>query len=428
MATFDAVVLGAGPAGLGAGLALARAGARPLVVDPADEVGGLCVTRRRDGFAYDVGGHIPFVRDPARRAWLESLLGDELVWVGRPVSCVIDGAIRRGRYLDQRPGGGGDGRVWHGAAGEGTARGELAARFGGPFVDRVMRPYLEKVDGVPLERIPAERARRLLEDQAAPDGFVFPARGIGQLMDAMAGAAVAAGAEVRLGTRVTRIEVPDGALAAVALAGPRGEEVVEVRQAVVAMPAAAAARMLTPAPPGATTRGVRMRAVCIVYLALDRERLTDEPWIQVDHPAVPFARMFEPRNWSDALAPPGRTILGLECYCQAEAGDPVWSLGDTELGRLCAAALADPLGLLDDPAAARPVEVLRVARAYPMADAGQMAAVRAPAEWLADLNGVHLAPGAAVIEAVEGGERAAAAILAGIRGPEVPEDPATTLP
>ena len=76
--TLDALVLGAGPAGLGAALVLARAGARVAVVEARDEVGGLCVTRRRDGFAYDVGGHIPFVRDAARLEWLRDLLGDDL--------------------------------------------------------------------------------------------------------------------------------------------------------------------------------------------------------------------------------------------------------------------------------------------------------------------------------------------------------------
>ncbi|MGD9571809.1 MAG: NAD(P)/FAD-dependent oxidoreductase [Thermoleophilia bacterium] len=413
----DAVVLGAGPAGLGAALALSREGASVLVADPARVVGGLCVTHRRDGFAYDVGGHIPFVRDPARMAWLEDLMDGALHRVDRPVSCVRDGRVVRGRYLDQRPGVIGDA-----VARDETAYGELGARFGASFTDRVMRPYLEKVDGLPLERIPGERARRLLEDQAAPDGFVFPVGGIGRLMDAMAAAATAAGARVKTGTAADEIEVPDGRFAAVRLAGATGPVRVEAPDAVVAMPAGAAARLLSPAPPGATTRGFRMRAVAIVYLVLDRERLTEEPWIQVDDPAVPFARMFEPVNWSPGVAPPGRTVVGLECYCSATVDDPVWSLGDPDLAAACARALADPLGLLDDPAAATLLEVLRIPRAYPLADLGQMAAVRAPALWLAELGGIHLAPGSAVIEAIEGGERAAAAVLEGRPGPGVTAD------
>lgn len=191
MHSLDALVLGAGPAGLGAALLLAREGARVEVVEAREEVGGLCVTRRRDGFAYDVGGHIPFVRDAARLEWLRDLLGADLGRVGRPVACVRDGRIVPGRYLDQRPA-----QPEPPGERDGSARGELGARVGPAFVDRVMRRYLEKIDGVPLERIPAERARRLMDGQAAPDGWVFPAHGIGQLMDAMAAAAEAAGFEI----------------------------------------------------------------------------------------------------------------------------------------------------------------------------------------------------------------------------------------
>ena len=408
----DVVVLGAGPAGLGAALALARAGASVTVMDPAPEPGGLCVTRRRGGFAYDIGGHIPFVRDDARRAWLEGLLGDELLWVDRPVACVRDGRVVRGRYLDQRPRDGQGGRP-EGAPHD-TAQGELAARFGADFADRVMRPYLEKVDGVPLERIPGDRVRRLLEGQAAPEGFHFPAGGIGCLMDVMTAAARGAGADVRLGTGAEAIDVTGGRVASVR---PAGGATIATEHVVVAMPALAAARLLDPAPPGAAARAVRMRAVAIVYLALDRARLTEEPWIQVDDPRVPFARAFEPVNWSPALAPPGRTVLGLECYCRARDDDPVWGLDDDALAAACATALHDPLGLLDDPGGAEVVEILRIPRAYPEADLGQTAEVRAPALWLLGLRGIHLAPGAAVIEAVESGERAAAAILGGAADP-----------
>ena len=407
----DAVVLGAGPAGLAAALELARAGASVTLVDAAAAPGGLCVTRRRDGFAYDIGGHIPFVRDEPRRAWLEQLVGDDLRWVARPVACVREGRVVRGRYLDQRP------PVPGAPSGGGpTAADELASRFGRAFVDAVMRPYLEKVDGVPLERIPGDRARRLMDGQAAPDGFHFPVGGIGRLMDAMAEAAREAGADVRLGTAAEEIAAPGGRFRAVRLAdGGR----IAAGDAVVAMPAGAAAQMLTPPDPGAAPRPVRMRAVAIVYLALDRERLTQESWIQVDDPRVPFARAFEPVNWSPGMAPPGRTVIGLECYCRAEDGDPVWPLSDEALARACAGALADPLGLLDDPGGARLLEVLRIPRAYPEADIGQIPDVRAPALRLEALEGLHLAPGAAVIEAVEAGERAARAVLGGDGGSAV---------
>ena len=159
------------------------------------------------------------------------------------------------------------------------------------------------------------------------------------------------------------------------------------------MPAGAAARLLAPAAPGSLTRGVPMRAVCIVVLAVDRQRLSEEPWIQVDLPGVPFSRAFEPGNWSPRMRPGGATAIGLECYCQAEAGDPVWGLPDADLAAACARALHEPLGLLDDPRAARLVEVVRLPRAYPVPDLAHLDAIRAPAEWLAALEGSTWPPG-----------------------------------
>ena len=402
----DIVVLGAGPAGLGAALALARAGARPLVVEAADRPGGLCVTRRREGFGYDVGGHIPFVRDEGRRRWLADLLGDDLTWVDRPVACVRDGRVVPGRYLDQEAP-----RPAPPEPADGTAASYLRDRFSAATVEGLLRPYLEKVDDMPLERIPAIRTRRLLEGQSAPRGFWFPRGGIGRLMDAMAAAIVAAGGRVALGTRVSALEVPGGRVRAVRVEDADGARRVPTGGLVVAMPAAVAARLAEPAPPaGVIPAGLRMRAVCLVYLALERPSLTEEPWIQVADPRVPFARMAEPRNWSPELAPPGHTSLGLECYCGADPADPVWSLSDAELAARCARALAEPLGLLDDPAAARLLEVVRLPRAYPLVPVPDVARAAGPARWLDGLTGVRVAAGGAVIEAVEAGERGAAGL------------------
>jgi hypothetical protein len=153
-----------------------------------------------------------------------------------------------------------------------------------------------------------------------------------------------------------------------------------------------------------------MRAVCLVQLALPRPSLTPEPWLQVGDALVPFARMAEPRNWSPALAPPGRTALSLECYCQAEPGDPLWSLDDDALARRCAEALRDPLGLLDDPGGARLLDVVRLPRAYPVVAVEEMAAATAPARWLAGVGGLAVAQGGAVVEAIEAGEAAAATL------------------
>jgi hypothetical protein len=151
--------------------------------------------------------------------------------------------------------------------------------------------------------------------------------------------------------------------------------------------------------------------VRIVYLALDIPRLSADPWVQVDDPRVPFARLFEPANWSAALGSPGRTLIGCECYCQAVEADTVWTRSDEDLAADCAAALAWPLGMLSDAGAARLVDAIRLPRAYPSVPVAAVAAARAPVDWLGGIVGVEIAQGGAVIEAIEAGEAAAERVL-----------------
>ena len=293
-----------------------------------------------------------------------------------------------------------------------------------------MRPYLEKIDGVPLERIPAERARRLLEDQAAPDGFHFPARGIGQLMDAMAAAARGGRRRGAPGhRRCAAIAAARRALEAVRRSRrPGGASELAAGQAVVAMPAGAAARLLEPARrPPRSPGPCAMRAVCIVYLAIDPRRGSRaEPWIQVDDPrravrARVRAGQLEPGAGAARRAP----SIGLECYCQADADDPVWGLDDADARRAPAPrALARPARPARRPrgraagrggAAARaPTRVPDLAQVAGGPGARPLARRRS--------SGVHLAPGSAVIEAIEAGERAAARGPGGRARPRV--DPA----
>jgi len=74
------VVIGAGPTGLSAAYHL---GQQTLLVEERDRVGGLCRSIEKDGFTFDLVGHIMFSNDPYVHELYNMLLGENVHWQDR---------------------------------------------------------------------------------------------------------------------------------------------------------------------------------------------------------------------------------------------------------------------------------------------------------------------------------------------------------
>ncbi|MEO8485296.1 MAG: FAD-dependent oxidoreductase [Betaproteobacteria bacterium] len=167
----EVLVVGAGPAGIGAGLALCE---RALVVDGATEVGGLARTVDLEGAILDFGGHSFHTPHPDVRARVFDALPMEEA--KRDAWCLVDGAwipYPFQRHFVRHP----DARLVESCrAGLAAARpadnasdfdAYLDARFGTGIAAAFMKPYNRKLWGDDLARM---SAMWTAERVAAPAG------------------------------------------------------------------------------------------------------------------------------------------------------------------------------------------------------------------------------------------------------------------
>ena len=392
------VVIGAGPAGLAAAWYAARAGHDVTVVDRAPVVGGMAASREVAGLRVDHGSHrLHPATDPSLLADLRGLLDGDLQtrsrngriklagrWVGFPLRTtdllrnlpprfaagaaydVATGPLRRGR--------------------SDTFDASLRAGLGPTVVDAFYGPYAQKLwatDAADLDgalarkRVsassPSAIVRKLVRG-ARPEGrvFLYPRGGFGQLSEAVAGAAVAAGADLRLGVSVAAIE--PGEPSVELDDGTR----IEAGTILSTMPVAALVSLL-----GGPAPDLRHRAMLIVWLVLDQARWTPFDAHYLPDPSHPVARLSEPKNYRDSRDDPaGMTVLCAEVPCWE--GDELWTSGDEELARLVVDALGAE-GL--PPVTPVGVEVARLPRVYPLYTPGfawEQARVEA---WLAEAAG-----------------------------------------
>jgi protoporphyrinogen oxidase len=116
---------------------------------------------------------------------------------------------------------------------------------------------------------------------------------------------------------------------------------------------------------------MRYRNVVLAAFFLDRPAINDAGTVYFPGDEFPFTRVYEPRNRSAAMSPPGRTSLVAEIPCSA--GDDAWTSDDASVLRLVQGHL-ERIGWL------RPGEILgtavrRMPPAYPVLETGYEARV-----------------------------------------------------
>ena len=386
MSSWDVAVVGAGPAGLHGGPAAGPGGAvgrGPRGGAPGGGHGGQPRGGRRAGRLRQPPLHPS--TPPELLGEIQALLGDDLQV--RPRNGRIRLADRWLRFplraqelLTKLPP-----RLAAGAARDtlvapfrrpraDTFAEVVRAGLGPTMADAFYAPYVEKLWGVPPDQLSGELARRrvsadgpvaiarkLVKARKGGATFLYPRRGFGQISEALADAATAAGADIRLSSPVEDLDGLDAGLV------------------FSTLPVTALAAMA-----GGPTTTLAHRGMALVHLTLDRRPYTPFDAHYFPEPDVVFGRLSEPANYRDSADdPPNRTVLCAEVPCTA--GDATWSATDADLGE----QVADGLARVGLPVA-RPhrVHVERLPRVYPLYRVGFEQELAAVLDWAHGLERV----------------------------------------
>lgn len=384
------VVLGAGITGLTVAWRLAqRYGDRVILLEKEPTTGGLAATLRSGDHAVDLGMHqldlgshrIHEQYEPRVLELIRELLGPDLL--RRPRRGLI---LIRDRLLSYPPSilqilsayGWGASisfiRDYAAAALLRATRGPDEHDFrsyairavGRSLYEAFYKPYAEKLWGMPPEEVSHEpaknrvrkfRAGALFGELAArarnrdAHHFYYPARGIGQIAEAVEERFLASGGRLVTGASIEAMETQaDFRVSAVRFhAQGRTEVIADPCWVVATAPLDVLHRLVRldsdgPAPP---PFDLRWRSLRILYLVTgDRIPAPNETYY-IPEPPYLIGRVSELAKYSPALAPStGECLLTVELPCTE--GDTVWSMEPAELQAVCVEEL-QRLGVLTRP-------------------------------------------------------------------------------
>jgi protoporphyrinogen oxidase len=414
-------ILGGGPAGLATAYYAHQNGMRFALYEAGAEAGGNCRTLNIGACGFDTGAHRLHARDPEITAAFHTLLGDKLLTVDAPSRIV------RGKKTFRFPPEPGDllrnlsprtslRIAWelltHRKSPQRTEHFETLAlnRYGKTLADLFLLGYTRKLwgrdpgalssavaggrlDGLhPLGAIRKALGLAARKKDAHLDGrFLYPKHGIGSLFEAVETALPPGSVQTR--TRVTGIRHAEGALTAITLQTEGVSKTLPVDtgdQVVSTLPLPAFLRALDPPPPAGILEiadKITFRNLILCVLRLDLPRFSENASLYYPDPEIPFTRLYEPKNRSPFLAPPGQTCIVLEIPC--DPTDALWTAPD-------AAVLDQVLTALESTGSLRRTDLLesavhRIGHAYPVLEKGVEVRIERLLDYCKKFSNVRLA-------------------------------------
>src|SRR5687768_12810624 len=158
-----------------------------------------------------------------------------------------------------------------------------------------------------------------------------PARGTGQICDALAQGIVDNGGRVLYQADLKAIGVNGSRVCSVTVAADGKTETYPLSNLVSSIPVDLLLKYLRGEPIAgpAAKRGTAPRTVVLVYLFLDKAPLFPHAWLQVTDPSTRIGRITNYSGFNGDMVPPGAGCICCEYYCFGD--DPLLKVSDADL-------------------------------------------------------------------------------------------------
>lgn len=361
------IILGAGPAGLGAGLELIKNGTKPLILEKESIVGGISRTINYKGYRFDIGGHRFFTKSKEiSELWQKTLLPEEFLkrkrlskiyyrnrlffYPLKPLNALFNlGFINsllvilsyfKAKIFPKKP--------------ENTFDRWVINRFGKKLFNILFKTYTEKLWGIPCQEIEAKWAAQRIKGLSLatavknaffPQGggkiktlineFYYPKYGPGMMYERMARNIEMSNGQVLLNQEVVNIYHQKNKILNIEAKNRDKISAYEGDYFISSLPLTELIKKLKPAAPFdilKAAKSLKFRSLLTINLILEiAGDLFPDNWIYIHSPEVKIGRIQNYKNWSPYLTPKNGnyTSLGLEYFC--DENDEFWNRKDEEL-------------------------------------------------------------------------------------------------
>lgn len=410
------LIIGAGPAGLTAGLELSRRGENPIILESTSSIGGISRTELVDGWRFDLGGHRFFTKNERVREFWHSILSErEFIATKRVSRIYFQGkffdyplkplnalrnlgftstlrAIFSYVYVRLRP-----------IRDQSNFETWVASRFGWYLYRTFFKTYTEKVWGIRADQIQSEWAVQRIKNLSLTsallsaffpkkfnkggfttliDEFYYPIYGPGMMWEKCAQLISEAGGLVRFNEKIqsiSRIRDRNEEDKLRVICQNSGD--FNCDRIITSIALKDLISIIEPAPPEEVRKAaskLKYRAFITVAIPVTTAIAFPDNWIYIHSPDVKVGRVQNYGAWSPYLVKDGASCLGLEYF--VEEGDDLWKKKDEEIVQLAIAEL-NSLKLIHSSNLTQGF-VVRVPKAYPVYDTAYKECVYTIREYL----------------------------------------------